>query len=133
MAITALFIANKFQEIYPPPTKDYPRLVHNVFTKEQMLKMETSILSTLQYDLNLPPAPIFLENYSRAMQFSDPAVLIYASFLIDLFHMKAEYLKFRPSLTVAVALDLSLQFHEIVYQKPEIRVWRNSLINIMNC
>lgn len=90
------------------------------------------ILTYLEFDINLPSAPIFLENYSRAMQFSDSKVFIHASFLIDLFLMKPEYLLYRPSLVVAVALDLSLQIYEIVHPDKGYNNRRVGLRIIMN-
>ena len=32
LAITALFVASKFQEIYPPPTRDFPRIAKKQWT-----------------------------------------------------------------------------------------------------
>ena len=57
-----------------------------------MLRMECKILTVLEFDINLPPASTFLENYSRFSNVSDPEVLIYASFLIDLLLINAEYI-----------------------------------------
>ena len=88
----------------------------NVWSVNQMLRMETNILSILEFDINLPPASTFLENYSRAIHVNEPKVLIYASFLIDLFLMKEEFIRFSPSLVVAVSLDLSLKFHSLIAQ-----------------
>ena len=79
-----------------------------------MLRMECKILTVLEFDINLPPASTFLENYSRFSNVSDPEVLIYASFLIDLLLINAEYIQYAPSTVVLVALQLSLKFHSIV-------------------
>ena len=42
-------------------------------------------------------------------------MLIFASFLIDLFLMKGEYIRYRPSMVAAISLELSLRFYS---QKP---------------
>ena len=110
LATTALFIASKYQEINPPTALDLS-VDSRRWPVAQLLKMEYKILSLLQFDLNLPTAPTFLENYSRAIKCSDARVLIFASFLVDLFMQKEEYIKFRPSMVVCVALNLSLRFN----------------------
>lgn len=76
--------------------------------------METLILTILQFDVNLPPATTFLENYSRAIQVCDPRVLIKASFLIDMFNLRTESIRYKPSLIAAISLELALKFESMV-------------------
>lgn len=40
MGITALLIATKYEEIYPPTVKDFIYLTDNTFTRAQLLAME---------------------------------------------------------------------------------------------
>ena len=44
LGVTALMIASKFEEIYPPVTNDYVYITDKAYTKEQVLRMEGSIL-----------------------------------------------------------------------------------------
>ena len=54
-----------------------------------MRAFETKVLKTIEFDVNCTPSQTFLENYSRAIHVSEPRVLIYASFLLDIALIKA--------------------------------------------
>ena len=47
LGITALHIAGKYEEIYPPELKDLLAISENKFSKEEVLQMEFTILTTL--------------------------------------------------------------------------------------
>lgn len=47
LGITALLIAGKYEEIYPPDLKTILKVVNYVVTKDEVLKMECLVLSTL--------------------------------------------------------------------------------------
>ena len=51
VGITALLIATKYEEIYPPTVKDFIYLTDNTFTRQQILQMEKSMLFNLQFDI----------------------------------------------------------------------------------
>ena len=40
LAITALLISTKYEEIYPPTVKDFIKITHGKFTREQMIDLE---------------------------------------------------------------------------------------------
>lgn len=44
LGISALLIASKYEEIYPPTVKDFVYISKNSFTTSQILDMETQIL-----------------------------------------------------------------------------------------
>ena len=47
LGVAALLISTKYEEIYPPELKDLLNISENKFTKEEVLQMEFSILTTL--------------------------------------------------------------------------------------
>ena len=49
LGISALLIASKYEEIYPPTVKDFVYISKNSFTKSQILDMETQILFLLEF------------------------------------------------------------------------------------
>ncbi len=73
-----------------------------------MLNMETDVLKVISFDINCTPTQTFLQNYSRAIGVSEPRILIYASFLLDLSLIKAEFLHFRPSHITVCAIALAI-------------------------
>ena len=74
-----------------------------------MLRMETKILTVLQFELNFTPPSIFVENYCRAIHMSDPIVLIYVSFLLDVSLLRLEFLRYRQSELVVCAMQLAFE------------------------
>ena len=49
LGISALLIASKYEEIYPPTVKDFVYISKNSFTSSQILDMETQILFLLEF------------------------------------------------------------------------------------
>ena len=49
-----MFIASKYEEIYPPTVQDFISITAMAYSKEQLLKMESSILETLDFNLTFP-------------------------------------------------------------------------------
>jgi G2/mitotic-specific cyclin-B, other len=63
--VTALLISTKYEEIYPPELKDLLSVSENKFTKTEVLKMESKILSTLEFNFMYPSSLRFLERYRK--------------------------------------------------------------------
>jgi len=65
LGVTALLIATKYEEIYPPELKDLLSVSENKFTKAEVLKMESKILSTLSFNFTVPSSLRFLERFRK--------------------------------------------------------------------
>ena len=61
VGVTALMVAAKYEEIYPPEVKDFVFITDKAYMKQQVLTMEYNILSSLSFDLTFPPSFRFLE------------------------------------------------------------------------
>lgn len=44
VGVTALFIASKYEELFPPEIKDFVYITDDTYTKKQVLEMERHIL-----------------------------------------------------------------------------------------
>lgn len=51
LGVSAMFIASKYEEIYPPSLKDFVYLTDNAYKKEDVLRMENEILCKLEFNL----------------------------------------------------------------------------------
>ena len=60
MAVAALLIASKYEEIYVPELKDFVFISDHAYTKQDILQMERSILITLEFNINNPSTYRFL-------------------------------------------------------------------------
>jgi len=47
LGIACLLIAGKYEEIYPPDLKTILKVINNIFTKEEVLKLEGRVLMAL--------------------------------------------------------------------------------------
>lgn len=65
LGVTAMLIATKYEEIYPPELKDLLNLAENKFTKDEVLSMENEILRTLEFNFFSPSSLRFIERYRR--------------------------------------------------------------------
>ncbi|CAK82283.1 unnamed protein product (macronuclear) [Paramecium tetraurelia] len=62
IAVAALFIAHKFEEIYPKTIKEFHRLIQDLHTIQDIEEMEVTILKCFDFRMN-PNTPIFWLNY----------------------------------------------------------------------
>jgi len=65
IGVAGLLISTKYEEIYPPELKDLLSVSEHKFTKAEVLKMESKILSTLEFDFSVPSSYRFLERYRK--------------------------------------------------------------------
>jgi hypothetical protein len=50
VGVAALFIASKYEELYPPEINDYVFIADDAYTKQQILAMEKNIV-TVSFEL----------------------------------------------------------------------------------
>lgn len=62
----AMFIAAKYEEIYPPDVGEFVYITDSTYTKKQVLRMEQLILKVLTFDLCVPTTSVFLNAYPIA-------------------------------------------------------------------
>ena len=60
-----MLISTKYEEIYPPELKDLLNISENKFNKIDVLKMESKILSTLEFNFMFPSSLRFLERFRK--------------------------------------------------------------------
>jgi hypothetical protein len=65
LGVTALLISTKYEEIYPPELKDLLSVSENKFSKQEVLKMEYKILTTLEFNFLAPSSLRFLERFRK--------------------------------------------------------------------
>lgn len=63
---TAMYIASKFEEIFPPEISDFTYITDDTYTKIQIVRMERLILKELDFNLSAPNTHTFLLRYLKA-------------------------------------------------------------------
>ena len=94
LGITALLIACKYEEIYPPEIKELIHMTDNAYNKNQVLQMENQILDMANFNITFPTSFKFLEifknkldlddkNYYRCLYFIEVSLIDYKSSSIN--------------------------------------------------
>lgn len=63
VGITCLFIAAKYEEIYPPELRDFCMITNDAYTDKQIIDMEMDILNALQFHVTVPSSLTFLKRF----------------------------------------------------------------------
>eukprot|EP00187_Rhodella_violacea_P004504 CAMPEP_0174890798 /NCGR_PEP_ID=MMETSP0167-20121228/5910_1 /TAXON_ID=38298 /ORGANISM="Rhodella maculata, Strain CCMP736" /LENGTH=392 /DNA_ID=CAMNT_0016128737 /DNA_START=82 /DNA_END=1257 /DNA_ORIENTATION=+ len=66
VGVSSLLIASKYCEIYPPDLNELVYITDNFYSIRDILRMETSILLGLKFDLTMPSRATFLERFLDA-------------------------------------------------------------------
>ncbi|CAA7031162.1 unnamed protein product [Microthlaspi erraticum] len=103
LGVSALLIASKYEEIWPPQVNDLVYVTDNSYSNKQILVMEKTILGSLEWYLTVPTQYVFLVRFTKAA-ISDPEVENMVHYLAELGLMNYETLKFPPSLLAASAV-----------------------------
>lgn len=64
----AMYIASKFEEIFPPEIADFTYITDDTYTKTQIVHMERLILKVLDFNLAAPTTHTFLLRYLKASE-----------------------------------------------------------------
>lgn len=85
LGITCLYIASKFEDVHPPKAKDLCFICDNIYTVDQLIALEGSILSTLNFDLIFVSAYDLIDIQITKHAVSDPKVEQLVSFVLKAF------------------------------------------------
>ena len=64
IGVTCMFIACKYEEIYPPELRTILRVIDNAVTREEVCALESEILQKLDFDMVWPSILRFMERYT---------------------------------------------------------------------
>ena len=93
VGITAMFIACKYEEIYPPELKDHVYITDQTYSKEDIINMELDILAKLNFDITFPTALRCLEVVVGNAE-EDECLWLFAQYLMELCLVEYNMLKY---------------------------------------
>uniref|UniRef100_A0A8B9M4D8 Cyclin B1 n=1 Tax=Accipiter nisus TaxID=211598 RepID=A0A8B9M4D8_9AVES len=105
---TAIFIASKYEEMFPPHIGDFTYVTDYTYTKLEICQMEVKILQALDFGLSLPLPPHFLRRISNVLEMDFQQHCL-AKYLMELSILDYDMVHFLPSKTAAAACCLALQ------------------------
>ena len=106
VAVAALFIASKYEEIYAPKVDDFVLIADNTYTLEEIFEMERSILVTLEFNITTVSSYRFLQRFADIAKANDRLFHL-AQYLIELTLLEQQMLEYPPSNIAASALYLA--------------------------
>lgn len=125
VGVTAMFIASKYEELFPPEISDFAYITDDTYKKKQILEMERQIVRVLDFHLGKPLPTHFLRRFSKAAKAADKNHLV-AKYLIELASIDYGTAHYKPSEIAAAALYISLYLFPIV-NGAESKVWSKTL------
>nr|NP_001028696.2 cyclin B [Strongylocentrotus purpuratus] len=107
VGVTAMFIASKYEEMYPPEINDFVYITDQAYTKTQIRQMEVFMLKGLKYCLGKPLCLHFLRRNSKAAGV-DPQKHTLAKYLMEITLPEYSMVQYDPSEIAAAAIYLSM-------------------------
>ena len=103
VGVTAMFIATKYEEIYPPELKDFVYITDGAYIKNDVLRMESKMLSKLNFDVTFPTMWNLFEIYKKKLDLDEKTFKL-AWFLMELCLIDYNILQFKMSEIAASAI-----------------------------
>jgi len=124
----AMFIASKYEEIYPPDVGEFVYITDDTYNKRQVLRMEHLVLKVLGFDLSGPTANVFLSQMCQLSK-SEEKIQHLAMYVCELSLLHGDtFLKFLPSEVAAASLVLA---RHALSQECDVTVtWPESLVSL---
>lgn len=107
VGVTALLVACKFEEIYPPEVRECVYITDYAYEKADVLAMESTILAKLNYNICVPTGYHFLARFLECIAASDRTRHI-AHFYAERNMQEYDSLKFIPHVFAASAIYMTL-------------------------
>lgn len=108
VGICCLFIACKYEEIYPPDLKDFVCITDKAYSKEEIIDMENDVLHILKFDLTIPSSFRYLELYNCYLKL-DLNIILFCRYLLELFLLDYKMIKYNCNLLACSSLYLTFK------------------------
>ncbi len=103
VGVTAMFIACKYEEIYPPELKDFVYITDGAYVKSDVLNMEYKMLKSLEFNVTFPTQWSIFEIYRKKLDLNEKTFKL-AWFLMELCLINYKSLKFKMSVLAASSI-----------------------------
>ncbi|OWZ18940.1 Cyclin B [Phytophthora megakarya] len=121
VGVSAMFIAAKYEEIYPPEAEDFVKITDNAYTREDIFQMEAKMLAAVSYRVTFPTAFQFMKRFVKASRTCDDRVEHFAHYIIDRSLQEYKLIKYLPSTIAASAVHIART------QMRDIPAWSSTL------
>ena len=120
VGVTALFLASKYEEIYPNSIAEFAYITADTYTTQQIRQKERDILLKLNYQLGKPTPLTFLRRYSKLLN-TTTRIHNLAKYFIEVLYLFTEGRGLLPSQCAIGALVLATRV--TVDQGEMVEIW----------
>lgn len=120
-----MFIASKYEEIYPPMVGEFAYTAADTYTTERIRKMEMVMLTNLDYQFNNPTVLLFLRRYSKLMS-TDKRVHNLAKYILEQSLLEPSNSSIPSSKKAGAALLLAASILNPI--EPLEKLWSTTLV-----
>ncbi|CAL8405937.1 unnamed protein product [Arctogadus glacialis] len=108
VGVSAMFIAAKYEEMYPPEIYDFAYVTDHTYTTANIREMEMTVLRVLDFSLGRPLPIQFLRRGSKIAEVAAEQHAL-AKYFLELCMVDYEMVHIPPSMVASAALSLSLR------------------------
>lgn len=132
VGVSALLLASKYEEIYPPELKELVYITDRAYTQDQILVMEEKMVKKLHYNMTIASTHCFLMRYLKAGH-ADRRMVWLASYVCERMLQEYSMLKYLPSMIAACAVLIARKnlgrnawsptlIHYTQFSEPSLRI-----------
>ena len=107
VGVSAMFIASKYEEVYPPELLDFLMVSANTYTGKEVLEMEGSILSKLMFKLTVPSPLCFVQRYAQLINLNKEDIFL-SRYFLEMGLLDLNICQIKASLQAAASIYLTL-------------------------
>lgn len=120
VGVTSMFLAAKYEEMYPPEIGDFTFVTDHTYTKAQIREMEMTILRALNFTIGRPLPLHFLRRASKIGEVTAEQHSL-AKYLMELVMVDYEMVHYPPSQIAAAASCLSFKVFNVGEWTPTLQ------------
>ncbi|ESW08719.1 hypothetical protein PHAVU_009G069000 [Phaseolus vulgaris] len=126
LGVSSMLIASKYEEANPPRVEKFCSITDNTYEKKEVVKMETEILQSLNFEMGNPTSITFLKRCLGVASVNKKTpnlkVEFLSFYLAELSLLDYDCIRFLPSIVAASSLFLAS-----FIISPEVHPWTSSL------
>ncbi|CAE7390715.1 unnamed protein product [Symbiodinium sp. KB8] len=111
VGVTAMLLASKYEEIYAPEVRDFVFITDRAYNREQILSMESAMLTALGFNVTCPTALHFMNRFLKAARVADETgrLKYLVRYYVERTMQEYSMLKYLPSITAAAAVNIAMR------------------------
>ncbi|CAE7298105.1 unnamed protein product [Symbiodinium pilosum] len=122
VGVAGMFVAAKFEEIDPPRATDFVYITDNTYSKEELLQMECTMLSALDFRVVVPTPAHFFSQFVKANNCDNARHTETIKYILELALIDLRMIRYTPSHLLAAAVLLSNDLFSRAVLWPDVMV-----------